>query len=58
VSKAAIMSFRKVELLVGAMDLKTDQVGMERVSASGTDACACIVVWGCRLWRKGTAITY
>lgn len=27
VSKAAIMSFRKVELLVGAMDLKTDQVG-------------------------------
>jgi hypothetical protein len=27
VSKAAIMSFRKVEVLVGAMDLKTDQVG-------------------------------
>jgi hypothetical protein len=27
VSKAAIMSFRKVELLAGAMDLKTDQVG-------------------------------
>ena len=26
VSKAAIMSFRKVELLMGALDLKTDQV--------------------------------
>lgn len=32
VSKAAIMSFRKVELLMGGLDLKTDQVGAEDVA--------------------------
>lgn len=31
VSKAAIMSFRKVELLMGALDLKTDQVRLTHI---------------------------
>jgi hypothetical protein len=47
VSKAAIISFRKVELLAGAMDLKTDQVG---------DALVFCCIWPTACTRNLTCI--